>query len=166
MKVQDVKDTFYAALRDRVAQANPARTVAVRAVLRPGVLVVENELPGSGVDGIEAVEAFSLRWTRLAVDDGLIALGCEVAYATDGSAGAAGMDRGRALGALDADLLEALNQRPQNAAGFSVSEAVAGSAAQAASGTSIFWSDVQFGPVVVRGERLERTATVEVFGYE
>ena len=32
-----MKDTFYAALRDRVAAGNAGRTVVVRGVVRPGV---------------------------------------------------------------------------------------------------------------------------------
>jgi hypothetical protein len=32
-------------------------------------------------------------------------------------------------------------------------------------GTQVFWGDAAFGAVVERGERLERSALVEVFGY-
>ena len=42
--MQSAKDTFYVTLRDRLAALNPARTVVVRGMVRPGVLVEENEL--------------------------------------------------------------------------------------------------------------------------
>ncbi len=167
MGLQEIKDTFYAALRDRVAAGNASRTVVVRGVLRPGVVVVENELPGATVDGISLVECFCLRWTDLDVNAaGLVQARCEIRYASDGSSGSAGMDRGRGLAAMDEELRAAVNGSPQSVDGFSVSEAVAGAAVDSPTGTRVFWSDVSFGGVVMRGERLERTASVEVFGYE
>ena len=166
MGIQGVKDTFYLALRDRVAMVNGARTTVVRGVVRPAVVVAENELPGAAVDGIAPVETFCLRWTELRVDaQGLIAARCEIRYATDGSAGVAGMDRGRVLGTMDAELVAALNGAPQHADGVQLSEPVAGAAEYTATRMRVFWSDVQPGPVTVRGERLERVAAVEVFGY-
>ena len=160
---QTVKDTFYQALRDRVAAGNPARTVVVRGVVRPAVLVVENELPGASLDGISPVNAFCLRWTGLAVKQRLVTARCELRYATDGTAGAAGMDRGRALAAMDGELVRALSGGAE--AGAMVTEALAGMAAETSTGTNVFWGDVRFGAVVMRGERLERTAEIEVFGY-
>ncbi len=165
MSLQNVKDTFYGALRDRVAARNAARTVVVRGVLRPAVVVVENELPGSSVDGVLLTDCFCLRWTSVRLDRGLAVLGCAVQYATAGSVGAAGMDRGRALSAMDAELVRAVCASPQNAALVSVTEAVAGAAAETATGTQVFWGDVVLGDAVLRGERLERTAAMEVYGY-
>lgn len=159
MGLQGFKDAFYVALRGRVAVGNPARTAVVRGVVRPGVMVVENELPGGAVDGIAPVDAFCLRWTGLRAENketgsaGLVAATCEVRYATDGQTGGAGMNRGRALAAMDDELRAALDGAPQWA------ELTPG-------GARVFWSDVAFGPVVMRSERMERTATVEVFGYE
>ena len=34
--MQNAKDTFYVTLRDRLAAVNPARTMVVRGVTRPG----------------------------------------------------------------------------------------------------------------------------------
>ena len=166
MTLQDVKDTFYTALRDRVAAGNAGRQVLVRGVLRPAVVVTENELPGAAIDGIALADCFCLRWTSVRRDLGLRVLGCEVKYATDGTVGAAGMDRGRALGALDAELMQALAAAPQSAAAVTVSEAVAGAAVASLAGTRVFWGDPVLGDAVLRGERVERTATVEVYGYE
>ena len=166
MTLQGIKDTFYAALRDRVAAGNRERQVVLRGVLRPGVVVVENELPGAAADGIARVDCFCLRWISVGLDHGLVVLGCELKYATDGTAAAAGMDRGRALAAMDAELIAALATAPGNAAAVTVSEAVEGAATLTLAGTQVFWSDVRLGGAALRGERMERTATVEVYGYE
>lgn len=176
MNVQGVKDAFYAALRDRVAAGNAARTVVVRGTRRPGVVVAENELPGAAVDGIGPVDAFCLRWTGLSVDTQgaatTVKAVCEVRYATDGAvisggaAGAAGLDRGRALAAMDSELMAAIGTAPQSAAAMVVSEVAGGGASTVtAAGAKVFWGDVVFKPAVMRGERMERTAEVEVFCY-
>ena len=163
MSVQDVKDTFYAAVRDRVAANNAGRTMVLRGVTRPAVLVMENELPS-----VAMADAFGLHWISVSVDSlGMAKLSCEIRYDTAGTTGAAGMDRGRTLAAMDAELQSALRAGPQNVALVSVAEISGGGATtQTALGTSIFWSDGVFGATVERGERLERTVTVEVFGYE
>lgn len=165
MSVQDVKDTFYAAVRDRVAANNAGRTIVLRGVTRPAVVVIENELPSVAT---AVADAFALHWTSASVDPlGMAKLICEIRYATAGTTGVAGMDRGRALAAMDAELRSALRAGPQNVALVSSSEVNGGGATtQTALGTSIFWSDGVFGVSAERGERLERTVTVEVFGYE
>jgi len=171
LKVQGIKDTFYAALQSRIAAGNPDRIVVVRGTARPGVLVPENELPGAAIDGIAQAEAFCLRWTSLKIDRGsagpLAMLACEVKYASDGSTGAGGMDRGRALSAMDDELSAALTEAPMRAAAVEYAEIAGGGVANAtATGSNVFWTEPVFAPLALRGERLERTATVEVFGYE
>ena len=170
LNVQLAKDTFYATLRDRVAAGNAARTVVLRGTVRPGVVVAENELPGAAVDGISPADAFCLRWTGLSIDTQgplpLIALGCEIRYATDGTSGMAGMDRGRALAAMDAELTAAISQAPQSACSMLVAEVAGGGAStEAMTGTNVFWGDVSFKAAVMNNERMERTAEVEVFSY-
>lgn len=160
--MQDARDTFYAMLRDRIAAGNPARTVVVRGTTRPGVVVVENELPAASVDGLSLADAFCLRWTALRVEPGvlpLVATTCEIRYATDGMVGNAGMDRGRALAAMDAELALALQTEPQSAPKLSFVTGVV-------RGTDVFWSDPTFGAVTAHNERLERVATVDVFSYQ
>ena len=170
LSVQLAKDTFYATLRDRIAAGNAARTVVLRGVVRPGVVTTENELPGAAVDGISPADVFCLRWTSLAVDTQgplpLVALGCEIRYATDGSSGTAGMDRGRDLAAMDAELVAAISLVPQTASSLLVTESAGGGASTTAlTGTNVFWSDVSFKPAAMRNERIERTAEIEVFCY-
>ncbi len=170
MSLQVAKDTFYTVLRDRVVGKNPARTVVVRGVIRPGVVVQENELPVAAVDGIAPTDAFCLQWTELKADGRgalpLLTAVCEIRYATDGSAAMAGLDRGRALAAMDTELAAAVGTRPQSAGGEMVAELAGGGASTVTSaGTRVFWGDVTFKPAVMKGERMERTAEVEVFCY-
>lgn len=159
--MQNAKDTFYTTLRDRLAAVNPGRTMVVRGVTRPAVLVEENELASDVVP----VDAFRLRWVGLKVDASsalpLVTMECEIHYATDGSSGNGGMDRGRLLAAMDAELATALSEVPHRAAKENYSAAPPVTMA-----TNVFWGDATFGAVTVTDERLERVAAVEVFCYQ
>ncbi|MEG9437950.1 hypothetical protein JAO29_17530 [Edaphobacter sp. HDX4] len=160
--MQGAKDSFYIALRDRIAAVNPARTVLVRGVVRPGVLAEENELAVS----YPPANAFRLRWTELSVSaEGampLVRMRCEIRYATSGNAGNGGMDRGRMLAAMDAELAAALNSVPQSI----VKTDYAAPAGPQVAGSKVFWTDVEFGPLVTEGEQLERLAGVNVYSYQ
>lgn len=163
--MQNAKDTFYVTLRDRLAVVNLARTMVVRGVTRPGVSVEENELTSANV----STGVFSLRWSSLRVDSAaalpLVAMGCEIRYCTAGDSGNGGMDRGRLLAGMDAELATAVNAAPQNVGKMNFSGSGVG-VAGAAMGTNVFWGDVAFGATTVDGERLERVATVEVWAYQ
>jgi hypothetical protein len=165
--MQNARDTFYVTLRDRLAAVNPARTMVVRGVTRPGVLVEENELASA----YQPVNAFCLRWTGLGVNAQgalpLVSMSCEIEYATDGDAGNGGMDRGRLLAAMDAELAEAVSAAPQRVTKMNYAGGAGGSGLAAVTmATNVFWGDAVFGAAVVNGERLERVATVEVFSYQ
>ncbi len=157
--MENAKDTFYITLRDRLAALNPGRTVVVRGVIRPGILVESSELATS----VTVTDTYVLRWTGVHVDAhgaaSLARLQCEIGYCTDGSAGNAGMDRGRALSAMDAELVQILQPQSALKKNFAVTPA-------AAMGTSIFWGDAVFGAATADGERLRRVATVDVFAYQ
>jgi hypothetical protein len=159
--MQNAKDTFYVMLQGRLAALNPSRTMVVRGVVRPATLIEEWELPSASIQP----DAFRLHWTGMRVDRmgalPLIALECAVRYATDGSAECGGMDRGRMLAAMDAELASALGAESRavpktNYAGANVT----------AMGTNVFWSDPVFGALTEKDGRLERTVTVEVFAYQ
>jgi len=160
--MQNAKDTFYLAMQARLATLNPARTIVVRGLARPGTLVEENELPSAWVP----TDAFRLHWTGLRVDSvaplALVALQCEIRYATDGSSGNGGMDRGRLLAAMDAELAQALGTEPRSVP----KRNYASRQSATAMGTNVFWADPVFGAAATVGERLERTVTVEVFAYQ
>ena len=163
--MQNAKDTFYITLRNRLTALNPERTIVIRDATRPGVLVEENEL----VTASQPTDAFVLSWPGTKVDTigplPLATMQCQIRYATDGTAGNGGMDRGRLLSAMDAELASAVAAAPHNAPKLNYSATTEG-AAPAPMQTSIFWGDIVFGNLVTAGERLERTATVDVFSYQ
>jgi hypothetical protein len=167
--MQNAKDTFFQMLQARIAALNPARTVLVRGLVRPGVVVAENELASGAV----LTDVFRLEWSGMQVTAAgpmpLVTLECAIHYATDGTSGAGGMDRGRALAGMDAELLAALggsgvNAAPQSTAKVQFAESVTGAQA-VAMGTNVFWGDAVFGPCVTTNERLARTVTVPVLFY-
>jgi len=165
--MQNARDTFYVTLRDRLAAVNPARTMVLRGVTRPGVLVEENELASAAMP----VNAFCLQWMGLTVDAQgalpLVTMVCGIRYATDGDSGNGGMDRGRLLSGMDAELVASVSASPQNTTKMNYVGAAGGSGLPpVAMATNVFWSDVVFGTAVTNGERLERVATVEVFSYQ
>lgn len=163
--MQNAKDTFYEVLRGRLAALNPERTMVLRGVVRPAVLVEENELVATSA----LPDCFRLRWTQAASDPNgalaTVAMQCEVDYETAGTAGNSGMDRGRVLAAMDAELQAAVNGTPQSAAKSNYAGLASGAAVQPMT-TSIWWSQVVFGKVEIKDDRLARTATVMVMSYE
>jgi hypothetical protein len=161
--MQNAKDTFYKVLRDRVAAANAALTVVVRGVLRPAVVVDENEVASAA----ELRDCFRLRWAGLRVDGQgaaeLIATQCEIRYATAGSV-EGGLDRGRVLAAMDAVLVASVNAAPQSAVKKSFAALASGGVVVDA-GSRVWWGDVVFGALTEDAAELGRTATVEVWSY-
>src|SRR3954470_14308283 len=106
--MQNAKDSFYMALRGRLVAINPERTIVLRGAVRPGILVEEAEAPFSQPPG----DVFVLRWLALGADLNLdapmVAVECEIAYQTCGCQSFGGLDRGRALSAMDGELLAIL----------------------------------------------------------
>lgn len=163
--MQNAKDTFYEMLRSRIAAINPDRTIVLRGVTRPGVLVEENEL----VTAVTMPDCFRLRWLDVAVDSAnampVATQTCEVLYETAGTAGNAGLDRGRLLAEMDAELSAALNDSPQSTVKQNYT-ALAASGSPTAMSTNIWWSDVVLGSLVVKADRIARTAKVMVMSCE
>jgi len=163
--MQNAKDTFYELLRGRVAVENPARTIVLRGVVRPGVMVVENEL----LSAADLPDCFRLSWGESKTDvQGalpMVAMSCEIEYETAGTAANAGMDRGRMLAAMDGELLAAVRAWPQRALKNNYAGLAFGQVVKAMS-TNVWWGDVVFGEATVEGERLKRTATVQVMSYQ
>jgi hypothetical protein len=163
--MQNAKDTFYEVLRGRLAAINPERTMVLRGVARPGVLVEENELETA----VAMPDCFRMQWTEVSAElDAalpLLTLTCAIAYETAGNGFNAGMDRGRLLAAMDAELLAAVNQAPWVSAKTNYAALAHGGAAVAMR-TNIWWGPVQFGKTVVDDDRIGRTATIAVMAYE
>ncbi|MBV8674441.1 MAG: hypothetical protein JOZ33_13490 [Acidobacteriaceae bacterium] len=157
--MQNAKDTFYVTLRNRLATVNPNRTVVIRAVTRPGILIEEAEARTAELP----LDTFVFRWTKLAVDTELPAvlaqLTCEIHYATAGTQTNGGLDRGRALEEMDNELLQILC--PASTAKMNYTQAP-----PAQMGTCIFWSQAVFTPTTITRERLGRVATVNVFAFQ
>ncbi|HEX4007864.1 MAG TPA: hypothetical protein VHX60_16950 [Acidobacteriaceae bacterium] len=157
--MQNAKDTFYITLRSRLAALNPLRTMTLRSVARPSILVEEAEAPMAQ----PVLDAFALIWTGLQADHQLPAIlaqmTCEIRYSTAGTQNNAGLDRGRALEEMDYEVLNLLY--PYSAQKMNYTQNPA-----AAMETMIFWSEPEFGAVVTLRDRLSRTAKVTVFAFQ
>jgi hypothetical protein len=157
--MQNAKDTFYITLRNRLATVNPSRTMSLRAVTRPGILVEEAEAPVAELP----LDVFVLRWTKLAADTQLPSilaqLTCEIHYATAGTQANAGLDRGRALEEMDYELLQLLCPSSAQKMNYAQTPTVQ-------MGTMIFWSQAIFSPATSVRERMGRVATVSLFAFQ
>jgi hypothetical protein len=157
--MENAKDTFYITLRNRLATVNPNRTMVLRAVTRPGILVEEAEAPVAELP----LDVFVLRWTKLAADTQLPSIlaqmECEIHYATAGTQSNAGLDRGRAIEEMDDELLQLLC--PSSTLKMNYAQTPAGQMS-----TSIFWSQAIFEPATTVRERMGRVATVNVFAFQ
>lgn len=157
--MQNAQNTFYIALRNRLAVLNPNRTIYLRGVTRPGILVESNELTTPQPPS----NAFVLRWLGLECDpylpEVLVQMQCEIEYLTEGSTGNLGMDRGTMLTEMDAELLALLQPNTTQKMNYAQTPAVPME-------TQIFWTEPKFDPVKVERDRLLRTATVSIFSYQ
>jgi len=102
--MQAAKDSFYMALRERLAALNPGRVIVVDGVERPAIVVRENMEPQFGV---AESNAYYLDWGAVQIAEStrpILGLECHIWYATEGSTGS-GVDRGRLLGQMDEELM-------------------------------------------------------------
>lgn len=157
---QDAKDSFYMTLRNQLAVLNPDRTITVRGAARPAVLVAENELePG---DGKAPLDTFVLHWAAAVADTSeampLEHARCEIRVVPAGSPELAGMDRGRTLAAMRAELDAML------APAQAVKTSYAGPAAVTAA-TPVFWSEAGSEQVTETAGELSTMCAVEVFAW-
>jgi hypothetical protein len=102
--MQAAKDSFYMALRARLAALNPARTVMIDDEAVPGILVRENMEPrfNEAQPGV-----FYIDWGEVLIAESsrpMLGLDCSIWYASEGSGGT-GVDRGRVLAEMDVELL-------------------------------------------------------------
>jgi hypothetical protein len=157
--MQNAQNTFYITLRNRLVALNPNRTIYLRGVTRPGILVESNEF----VVAQPPSDVFVLRWVGLHNDpylsDVLLQMECEISYVTVGTVGNLGMDRGAMLTEMDAELMSLL--QPNTAQKMTYASTPA-----APMETQMFWSEASFQPLKVERDRLSRIATVSVFSYE
>jgi hypothetical protein len=157
--MQNAKDSFYMALRTRLAVINPERTILLRGAVRPGILAEEaeasfNQLPN---------DVFVLRWLGLGVDFDLgstmEAEQCEIVYQTCGTQSFGGLDRGRALSEMDEELTAIV--QPFHTPKFNYA-----ATPPTAMVTNVFWDEPGFTPIVAQRDRLSRSASIVVYSYQ
>ena len=157
--MENARDSFYLALRNQLAVVNPSRTMVMRGVQRPGILVEENESAAA----IAAPDIFVLRWTAFIVDEQhalpLTEQTCEVHYWTEGTSTNGGLDRGRLMAQMDADLVQILGPRRMQKQNFSVNPPTS-------LATQAFWTGAAFEPVATSRNQLSRVAKVKLYSYE
>jgi hypothetical protein len=157
--MQNAKDSFYMALRNRLATVNPERTILLRGTVRPGILVEEAEAPFSQLPN----DVFVLRWLGLGVDTDLTssmaAAECEILYQTCGMQSFGGLDRGRALSEMDEELVTILQPYCTPKLNYT-------STPPAAMLTQAFWDEAGFTPLVTQRDLLSRSAKVTIYSYQ
>lgn len=157
--MQNAKDSFYGALRTRLAALNPGRTVLLRGTVRPGIFVEEAEAPMSPLPS----DVYVLRWLSLGTDvelsSAMAAAECEILYQTCGTQAFGGLDRGRALSQMDEEVLAMLQP-------FFTPKLNYTAQPPAAMLTKVFWDEPIFAPLVTQRDRLSRSAKVMVYSYQ
>jgi hypothetical protein len=157
--MQNAKDSFYVALRARLAAINPERTILLRAVVRPGILVEEAEAPFNQMPA----DVFVLRWLGLGVDcelpSTMVAEEVEILYSTLGTQSFGGLDRGRALSAMDEELVGMLTPPWTPKLNYAAQPA-------APMLTNVFWDEPVIGQITAARDRLSRTTRVMVYSYQ
>lgn len=157
--MQKAKDSFYMALRARLATVNANRTILLRGAERPGILVEEAEAPFGTLPN----DVFVLRWLGMGAEIDLSTTmtveECEVAYQSGGSQSFGGLDRGRALSAMDEELLAILSPYKTAQVDYSTSTPTTLL-------TQVFWDEPSFGALVTQRDRLSRAVKVMVYSYE
>jgi hypothetical protein len=146
--MQFAKDSFYVAMSERLAQLNPARTVAINGITRTAIVVSENEL----INAASSLEnAFLIIWGAVQVCDGfdgarqpLLKLECSILYGTSGSRDDAS-DRGRTIAELDSELLQICSPPFAEKCDYTNSETIA-------LNSRIFWTLPQIAPLVANSE--------------
>ena len=157
--MQNAKDSFYMALRTRLAAINPERTILLRGAVRPGILAEEAEAPFSQLPN----DVFVLRWLGLGVDFDLgsemAAEQCEILYQSCGTQSYGGLDRGRLLSVMDEELTAMVQPFWTPKLNYTATP-------PAAMLTNVFWDEPGFGPIVTQRDLLSRSAKVMVYSYQ
>jgi hypothetical protein len=133
--MQFAKDSFFVALRQRLASLNPQRTVTLNGATTPAILVVENlppysaeRLPNCFYVEFGAAQVLQARSGNSA----LMEMNCQISYYTLGTVESM-VDRGRVLGQLDRELLSICQPTATEKQDFTQSPS-------ADLGTTVFWT--------------------------
>jgi hypothetical protein len=157
--MQNAKDSFYIALRARLAVLNPQRIILLRGTERPGILVEEAEAPFPQLPN----DVFVLRWTGLGTDvhlpSAMAAEECEILYQSCGTQAFGGLDRGRDLSEMDEELLSILTPYWTPKVSYQTATPVTML-------TKVFWEEPVFGLLTTQRDQLSRVAKVMVYSYQ
>lgn len=159
--MQAAKDSFFRALQSRLATVNPARTITLDGVVRPAILVVENEpYPPPKL----FFNTFYIHWLG-APNVGEFAatlaprysLAAQIEYFVQGTASLQRSfgDRGRVLAQLDRELVEILFPGSTEKMDHSA-------VPPAALGSSLLWRWTPNFQTIADGGVLRRITTVDV----
>jgi len=163
--MQFAKDSFYVAMRERLASLNPGRTIERNGSTRPAIIVAENELPNTGARFSDTfyVEFGEARPVKTGFVPPLMSMECFFWYQTHGD-GESCIDRGRKLGQLDLELLNMCHPSYAAKRNFLQSPSVD-------LGSGIFWSGPVLEGVKERdrldggGRKIERWARLILYFY-
>ena len=157
--MQNAKDSFYMALRARLAALNPQRTILLRGTVRPGILVEEAEAPFNQLPS----DVFVLRWLgmgiELELDSTMVAAEVEILYQSCGSQSFGGLDRGRSLSEMDRELVAMLQPSYTPKLNFTATP-------PATMLTQVFWDEPELAPIVSQRDQLSRSVKVMVYSYQ
>jgi hypothetical protein len=157
--MQNAKDSFYMALRNRLATLNPARTILLRGSVRPGIFVEEAEAPFGQLPN----DVFILRWLGLGVDVDLgsqmAAEECEIFYQTVGTQSFGGLDRGRLLSEMDEEITSILEPYYTPKLNYITQPPTTFL-------TQVFWEEAAYTAIVTLRDKISRTARVTVYSYQ
>lgn len=157
--MQNAKDSFYMALRTRLAALNPERTILLRGTTRPGIIVEEAEAPFGQLPN----DVYILRWTNLGLDvqlaSQMVAAECEILYSTVGTQSFGGLDRGRLLSAMDEEVDSILQPYSTPKMNYSTQPPTAYL-------TQVFWESPAFTPLVTLRDKISRSARVTIYSYQ
>jgi hypothetical protein len=146
-------------LRDRLAQAYPARTITVDGITRPALVVVENDKPSVTV---RQDDAFYLEWgearTVRPATSPLMAMTCVLSYASAGSAQNGGLDRGRMMGELESELIDICSPAMTRKFDYTGTNPVD-------LGSNVFWTQAASRPVKAEPACVAREAGITVYFY-
>ena len=161
MEIQNTKDSFYTALRDRMAAQFSTQTVTIGDEVRPAILVAENEMQSAAP---EQSGAFYLRWAKASAVQGaagakpLLKMACAISYSATGRDELSFQDRGRELAKLD-EMLLAIAVPPR----AELKDFSSGSAVEL--GAQIWWTRPELSEAKEDGRMLKRSAMLEIFWF-
>jgi len=158
--MQGTKDSFYIALRDRLVQRDPKRTITIDGATRPAIVVAEDEPPYAIPN---QNDAFYLEWGGIRAvhpsNSTLCAIDCAISYSSAGSEDSSGVDRGSDLGSLDADLLAICWPPRTHKYDYRSGDQPEDQ------GSSIFWSHPELKPLKSATTQVGHQALITIFFY-